>query len=128
MHRTMFHTGSIAEYQDSWLRIILSQYVSCIDGNTKDDRDLVLRVNAHFQSVVQKHNHIVTDFLASKMELWHNIVMKKVHNVVSTMITKESASSRGAIHYRSLNYTEIDANIFFSKPIYCFIYFIYRFR
>ena len=124
----MFHTGSIAEYQDSWLRIILSQYVSCIDGNTKDDRDLVLRVNAHFQSVVQKHNHIVTDFLASKMELWHNIVMKKVHNVVSTMITKESASSRGAIHYRSLNYIEIDANIFFSKPIYCFIYFIYRFR
>ena len=41
MYPTFFHTGSIAEYYDSWLRIILSQYVSCIDGNTKDDGCLV---------------------------------------------------------------------------------------
>ena len=34
MHPTIFHTGSIAEYHDSWLRILLSQYVSCIDSNT----------------------------------------------------------------------------------------------
>ena len=27
MHPTFFHTGSIVEYHDSWLRIILSQYV-----------------------------------------------------------------------------------------------------
>ena len=42
--------------------------------------------------------------------------MKNVHNIVSTMITKEFASSWGAIHYHSLNYTdqstseEIDAD------------------
>ena len=116
MHPTIFHTGSIAEYHDSWLRILLSQYVSCIDGNTKDDGDLVLSDNKHFQSAVQKYKHVVTNFLASKMEIWYNIVMKNVHNVVSTMITKEFASSRGAIHYHSLNYTdqstseEIDAD------------------
>ena len=116
MYPTIFHTGSIAEYHDSWLRILLSQYVSCIDGNTKDDGDLVLSDNKHFQSAVQKYKHVVTNFLASKMEIWYNIVMKNVHNVVSTMITKEFASSRGAIHYHSLNYTdqstseEIDAD------------------
>ena len=48
MHPTIFHTGSIAEYHDSWLRILLSQYVSCIDGNTKDDGELVLSDNTHF--------------------------------------------------------------------------------
>ena len=48
MHPTIFRIGSIAEYHDSWLRIILSQYVSCIGGNTNDDGDLVLSDNAHF--------------------------------------------------------------------------------
>ena len=32
--------------------------------------------------------------------------MKTFHNTVSTMITKEFASSRGAIRYHSLNYTD----------------------
>ena len=68
MHPTIFHTGSIAKNHDSWLRILLSQYVSCIDGNTKDDGDLVLSDNKHFQSTVQKYKHVVTYFLASKME------------------------------------------------------------
>ena len=50
------------------------------------------------------------------MEIWYNIVMKNIHNVVSTMITKEFESSRGAMHYHRLNYNdqstleEIDAN------------------
>ena len=70
------------------MRIFLYQYVLCIDGNTIDDGDLVLSDNAHFQSAVQKYKYVVTNFLASKVELWYNIVMKNVHNVVSTMITK----------------------------------------
>ena len=41
----IFHTGSISEYHDSCLHIFLSQYVSYIDGNTKDDEDLVLTNN-----------------------------------------------------------------------------------
>ena len=116
MYPTFFHTGSIAEYYDSWLRIILSQYVSCIDGNLKVDGDLVLINNTHFQSTVQKYKHVVTNFLTSKMEIWYNIVMKNVHNVVSTMIIKKLTSFRGAIHYHTLNYTdqstseEIDTN------------------
>ena len=42
--------------------------------------------------------------------------MKNIHNVVDAMITKEFASSWGAIHYHSLKYTdqstseEIDAD------------------
>ena len=103
MHPTIFHTGSIAEYHDSWLRILLSQYVSCVDGSTKEDGGLILSDNAHFQSTVQKYKYVVTNFLASKMEIWYNIVMKNIHNNVSTMITKEFVVSRVAIHYHSLN-------------------------
>ena len=106
MYPPFFHTGSISEHYDSWLRILLSQYVSCIDGNTKDDGDLVLSDNTHFQSAVQKYEHVATNFLDSKIEIWYNIAMENIHNVVSTMITKEFASSRGAIHYHSLNYTD----------------------
>ena len=105
MRRTIFHTCSIAEYYDNWLRIILSRYISCIDGNSDTDRELVLNNNSYFTSSVQKYKHVVTHFLASKMEIWYNIVMKNIHNVVDVMITKEFASSRGAIHYHSLNYT-----------------------
>ena len=39
------------------------------------------------------------------MEIRYNIVMKNIHNVVDVMITKEFASSRGAIHSHSLDYT-----------------------
>ena len=52
------------------------------------------------------------------MEICHNIVMKNIHNNVSTMITKEFEVSRVAIHYHSLHYTdqstseEIDADKF----------------
>ena len=106
MHPTIFHTGSIAEYHDMWLRILLSQYVSCINDNTKVDGDLVLSDNACFQSAVLKYKDVVTNFFASKMEIWYNIVMKNVHNVEHAMITKEFASSRGAIHYHSLNYSD----------------------
>ena len=77
MYPTMFQTGSIAEYHDSWLLILLSQYVSCIDDNTKEGGDLVSSDNKYFQSAVQKYKHVVTNFLASKIEMWHNIVIKK---------------------------------------------------
>ena len=76
MHHSIFHTGSIAEYHDSWLCILLSQYVSCIGGNKKDTRDLVLNDNTYFQSAVQKYKHVVNNFLDSNMEIWYNIVTK----------------------------------------------------
>ena len=84
----------------------ISIYVSCIDGNTKDGGDLVLHDNTHFQSAVQKYKHVVTNFLNSKMEIWYNIVMTNIHNIVSTMITKEFLSSQGTMHYHSLNYSD----------------------
>ena len=70
-----------------------SQYVSCFDGNTKDDGYLVLTDNTYFQSTVQRYKDVVSTFIALKMEIWYNIVMKSINNVVSTMITKEFASS-----------------------------------
>ena len=82
MHPTIFHTGSIAEYHDICLRIMLSRYVSCIDGNSDADDQLVLNNNSHFTSAVQKYKHVVTHFLAFKMEIWYNIVIQNIHNVV----------------------------------------------
>ena len=45
MYPPFFHTGSISEHYDSWLRILLSQYVSCIDSNTKYYEDLIKRIS-----------------------------------------------------------------------------------
>ena len=88
MNPTIFHTDSIAEYHNSWLRIRLSRYISYIDGNSDADEQSVLNNNSHFTSAVQKYKHVITHFLASKMEIWYNIVMKNIHNVVDDMITK----------------------------------------
>ena len=88
MHSTIFHTGSIDEYHDSWLRILLLRYVFCIGGNSNADGHLVLNSNSYFTPAVHKYKHIVTHFLVSKMEIWYNIVMKNMHNIVDTMITK----------------------------------------
>ena len=106
IHPTIYPTGSIFEYHDSRLRIMSSQYVSCFDGNTKDDRYLVLTDNTYFQSTVQRYKDVVSTFIALKMEIWYNIVMKSINNVVSTMITKEFASSWGSMYYYSSNYTD----------------------
>ena len=62
MHPTIFHTGTIAEYHDSWLRNLLSQYVSSINGNSVTDGEKVLSDNSHFTSAVQKYKHVVTHF------------------------------------------------------------------
>ena len=77
----MFHTCSVAEYIDNQLRILLFQYASCIDGNTKDGGALVLNDNMYFQSAVHKYKHITTNFLTSKL--------KCIHNDVSIIIIKE---------------------------------------
>ena len=77
IYPTIFHTGSIAQYHDSWLRILLSRYVSCVDGNSNADGQLVLNNISHFISAVQNYKHVVINFLASKIEIWYNIVMKK---------------------------------------------------
>ena len=111
MHPTIFHTGTIAEYHDSWLRNLLSQYVSSINGNSVTDGQKVLNDNSHFTSAVQKYKHVVTHFLASKMEIWYNIVMKNIHNVNAVLISKEFASSRGSIHFHSLNHTDQSEDI-----------------
>ena len=44
-----FHIGGVVEYHDCWLRILLSRYVSCIDGNTEVNGDLVLNDNRYLK-------------------------------------------------------------------------------
>ena len=56
--------------------------------------------------MIQNYKHDVTHFLASKTEMRYNIEMKKIHNVVDTMMTRKFESSSGVIHYHSLNYTD----------------------
>ena len=51
--------------------------VSCIDGNTKANRNLVLNDNHFFQSTVQNYKHVVTNLLSSKIEIWYKMFYEK---------------------------------------------------
>ena len=69
MHPTIFHTGSIAEYHDSWLCILSSQYLLYIDCDTKFDEDLVIDDSTCFESIFQKYEHFVTNLFVLKREI-----------------------------------------------------------
>ena len=44
-----FHIGGVVEYHDCLLRILVSRYVSCIDGYTEVNGDLVLNDNRYLK-------------------------------------------------------------------------------
>ena len=103
---TIFHTGSVAEYHDYALRILLSKYVKSL--NTPDSHDIsnsILTDDAAFAKAVQSYQHIVTHYLCAKMELWMGLFMNPTHGVTSGLLTNEFATGRGAIHFQSILYT-----------------------
>ena len=101
-----FHTGSIAEYHDYGLRMLLQKYVNCLsnpnpllDGNKIQNDDKV------FALAVQTYKQVVTHYLAAKMEIWMTKFMASVYGVTGGNIAIEFAKSRGAIHYHSVLYS-----------------------
>ena len=70
MNPTLFHTGSVAEYHEYILSILLSKYVKILD--TPDSNDIsnsILTNGTTFAKVAQSYQHIVTHYLCVKMEL-----------------------------------------------------------
>jgi hypothetical protein len=99
---SIFHTGSLAEYHEPWLRNLLSRYTAKLDSLPPGYSQEILDNDAVFNKAVQKYKHVVTHYLASKMEIWTGIYMVPIYDAVSGSLTFEFAKSRGAIHYHSI--------------------------
>ena len=99
-HMCIFHTGSLAEYHEPALRLLLSKYVQNLDI-TPDKGDILEDDNAFFKAV-QKYKNVVTHYLASKMEIWINTFLGPLFEIEDISLTFEFAKSRGAIHYHCL--------------------------
>ena len=98
----LFHTGSLAEYHDYKLRFLLYKYVKALFNVNKGYAESILNDDSVFQEAVQMYKHVVTHYLASKMELWMILFMHPVFGVTGGNLTYEFAKSRGMIHYHSI--------------------------
>lgn len=99
---TAFHTGSLAEYHEYSLRLLLSKYVSKLTNTPPDLPQQILDDDTAFARAVQMYKNVVTHYLESKMEIWMTLFMKPVFGVTSGQLTNEFAQSRGAIHFHSV--------------------------
>ena len=99
---TSFHTGSLAEFHDPYLRHLLSNYVAKLDHVDDGLAASILNDEHAFAKAVQDYKHVVTHYLASKMEVWMALFMHPVYGVTGGNVSMEFAKMRGAIHYHSL--------------------------
>ena len=63
----MFHTGSLAEYHEYPLRVLLSKYTAKLTSLPPDYSQTILVDDAILNDAVQKYKHVVTHYLAAKM-------------------------------------------------------------
>ena len=99
---SMFHTGSLAEFHEYPLRVLLANYVSKLSFHDNDEFSEILHNDQAFSKAVQKYKHIVTHYLASKFELWNAFMLLPIYGIDLCLSTFEFAKSRGAIHFHSL--------------------------
>lgn len=107
---SMFHTGSVSDFHDPFLRIVMANYVRKLDGHGDEAAEAVLTSESAFNDSVHKYKHVITNYLAAKMEIWHSLFLRPVHDVVKALLTMEFGSSRGAIHFHELAYHRKNSN------------------
>ena len=109
----LFHTGSLAEYHEYFLRLILYKYDAALTYNDMNNELNILNCDKCFHSAVQKYKNIVTHYMGSKFEIWTSYVMRPIFGIEGGMATHEFAKSRGALHYHSMFPTskEVDLEI-----------------
>ena len=109
----LFHTGSLVEFHEFNLRLLLHKYVSSLTFYEDNKEENILNSDKCFSTAVQKYKNIVTHYMGSKFEIWNAFVMKPVFGLNDGMVTHEFAKSRGALHYHSLfnTITEVDNHI-----------------
>ena len=95
----MFITGSLAEFHEYPLRLLLSKYISALSPQPTDlDPVAILTNDAMFNTAVQRYKTIVTNYQASKMEIWNAHFLHPVYGVVGGNSSIEYAPGRGAQH------------------------------
>ena len=104
---SIFHTGSLAEYHEYPLRLLLHNYVKALDTpNARDEADAILLEDAAFAKASQSYQHIVIQYIVAKIEIWMGLMMNPMHRVSDGLLTNESASGRDAIHFHSILFVE----------------------
>lgn len=98
-----FHTGSLAEFHDPFLRHLLSSYSSLICGEGTQD---ILNNDRAFGKFMNECKHIVTHYFVAKMEIWLDVFLSHVIGLVEFNGCNEFAKGRGAIHAHLLLYCE----------------------
>ena len=96
---SLFHTGSLAEYHDPFLRELLYKYTMKLSGSAPHECAEILTDDSQFSQAVNKYRQVVSHYLAAKMELWMAMFMKPVFGVQDSNVVFEFAKSRGCIHY-----------------------------
>ena len=103
----VFHTGSLAEFHDPYLRLLLAKYVREISLDPENDTSYndILNDDMHFTNAVQNYKNVVTHYLASKMEIWMHLFMCPVYGLLGGNTSMEFANTRGAIHFHMTSYS-----------------------
>ena len=96
-----FHTGSIAEFHDYQLRHLLVKYSKALTGSNHDKCEKIFTNNAAYSLAVRKYKHVVTHFLAAKMEIWMSLFMYPVYGFKNGNLSIEFATQRGGIHFHT---------------------------
>jgi hypothetical protein len=105
----LFHTVSHAEFHDPFLRRLMAKYVSAV----ADDPDVgmaVLTDDSKYHRAIYDYKHVVTHFLAAKLETWIVTFLSPVLGLQHILGSTEFGSSRGAIHFHLLGYTASPAD------------------
>ena len=115
----VFHTLSLAEYHDPFLRRLLGKYVEKVEepwlhlnlpGKPRyRTREAVLNDDKVYNAVMHDYKTVVTHFFAAKSEMWLSHFLRPVHGIEEFSSTKEFAKSRGAIHLHGVGYGNSEA-------------------
>jgi hypothetical protein len=108
----VFHTESLAEYHDPFLRRILSKYVTKVES--EEEGRAILESDLAFYIAVGNYKTVVTQYFCCKQETWLSDFLTPVYGVVHNTGAREFAKGRGAIHYHGLgvtNNTKMDATL-----------------
>lgn len=92
----VFHTCSLAEYHDPFLRRLLSKYVSRVESPERGHD--ALTSDSVFASCMNSYKQVVTHFFACKFEMWLSNFMAPVFGIDDFEHNYEFAKTRGAIH------------------------------
>ena len=109
-----FHTLSMAEYHDPFLRRVMGKYVAAVEGpwlhlnrpgnHRYRTRDEVLDNKVVYNAVMHDYKNVLTMFFAAKCEMWLGHFFRPVHGIQDFSSSKEFAKSRGMIHLHGVGY------------------------